>query len=244
MNRAFFLISKQLLLLTRPQKSSYILQTLALARICVCACKSCEIPASTALVNWPKICTAEFGSFAFAQKNTHKCRPKPIYSSPSRSVSSASKKYKMGSLDSVADVDIDSSGKFKYILIEIEKGGHKKTIVRGYKWAGYHGKYIEIRTVFVVCFKWSSKRNSLTTHFGMVICTHYLTRVYSKLTQGHFLHTFTSFRKCHFKDHVHVWLDKSFLDGTVFALAFFELWERTNWHPVSNTQRLRQWGNI
>ena len=87
-----------------------------------------------------------------------------------------------------------------------------------------------------VCFKWSSKRNSLTTHLGMVICTHYLTRVYSKLTQGHFLKTFTSFRKCHFKDHV--CLDKSFLDSTVFALAFFELWERTNWHPVSNTQRL------
>ena len=87
-----------------------------------------------------------------------------------------------------------------------------------------------------VCFKWSSKRNSLTTHLGMVICTHYLTRVYSKLAQGHFLQTFTSFRKCHFKDHV--WLDKSFLDGTVFALAFFELWERTNWHPVSNSKRL------
>ena len=52
-----------------------------------------------------------------------------------------------------------------------------------------------------VCFKWSSKRNSLTTHFGMVICIHYLARVYSKLTQGHFLQTFTSFRKCHCKDH-------------------------------------------
>ena len=86
-----------------------------------------------------------------------------------------------------------------------------------------------------VSFKWSSKRNSLTTHLGMVICTHYLAGS-SKLTQGHFLQTLTSFRKCHFKDHV--CLDKSFLDGTVFALAFFELWERTNWHPVSNTQRL------
>ena len=47
---------------------------------------------------------------------------------------------------------------------------------------------------------------------GMVICTHYLARVYSKPTQDHFLQTFTSFRKCHFKDLVR--LDKSFLDGT------------------------------
>ena len=31
--------------------------------------------------------------------------------------------------------------------------------------------------------------------------------------------TFTSFRKCHLKDHE--CLDKSFLDDTVFALAFF-----------------------
>ena len=60
----------------------------------------------------------------------------------------------------------------------------------------------------------------------MVICTHNLAQVYSKLTQDHFLQTFTSFRKCHFKDHV--CLDKFFLDGTVFALAFFESWERTN----------------
>ena len=51
----------------------------------------------------------------------------------------------------------------------------------------------------------------------MVIFTHYLAQVYSKLAQGHFLKIFTSFRKCHFKDHVR--LDKSFLDVTVFALA-------------------------
>ena len=64
----------------------------------------------------------------------------------------------------------------------------------------------------------------------MVICTHYLARVYRKPTLGHFLQTFKSFRKCHF------WRPciclKSFLDGTVFAVAFFELWEWT-WHPVS-----------
>ena len=87
-----------------------------------------------------------------------------------------------------------------------------------------------------VCFKWSFKTNSLTTHLGMVICTHYLAWVYSKMTQGYFLQTFTSLRKCHYKDNV--CFDKSFLDGTVFALAFFELWERTDWHPVSSTQRL------
>ena len=52
----------------------------------------------------------------------------------------------------------------------------------------------------------------------MVICTHYLARVYRKPTLGHFLQTFKSFRKCHF------WRPciclKSFLDGTVFAVAF------------------------
>ena len=61
----------------------------------------------------------------------------------------------------------------------------------------------------LVCFKRSSKKNSLTTHLGMVICTHHLAQIYSKLTQGHFLQTSMSFRKCHFKDHV--CLDKSFL---------------------------------
>ena len=91
---------------------------------------------------------------------------------------------------------------------------------------------------FFVCFKWPYKRNSLTTHFGhddlhlSQICTHYLARVYSKLTLGHFLQTFTSFRKWYFRRPC-IWL-KSFLDGTVFALAFFELWEWT-WHPVSHT---------
>ena len=44
---------------------------------------------------------------------------------------------------------------------------------------------------------------------------------HSKLTQGQFLQTFKSFRKRHFKDHI--CLDKSFSDGTVLALAFFEL---------------------
>ena len=46
----------------------------------------------------------------------------------------------MSALDSIADVDIDSEGRFKYILIEVSHAGKKKCVVRGYKWAGYHGK--------------------------------------------------------------------------------------------------------
>ena len=78
-------------------------------------------------------------------------------------------------------------------------------------------------TTLFVYFKWTSIRNSLTTHLSMVICMHYLAQVYSKLTQGHFLQTFTLFRKCHFKDYTS--LDKSFLEGAVFDLAFLG-WEK------------------
>lgn len=45
-------------------------------------------------------------------------------------------------LSSVSDVDIDI-GRFKYILIKLHKkrgGDEFKYIVRGYKWAGFHGK--------------------------------------------------------------------------------------------------------
>jgi len=43
-------------------------------------------------------------------------------------------------MDSIADVDIDASGKFKYILIEIKcpKTKQSKMIVRGYSHCGYH----------------------------------------------------------------------------------------------------------
>ena len=71
------------------------------------------------------------------------------------------------------------------------------------------------------------KKSSLTTHLGMVICTHYLARVCNKLTQGLFLQTFTSLKKCHFKDHVCV-LKNAILDGTLFALAFCGFRERVN----------------
>ncbi len=55
-------------------------------------------------------------------------------------------------LDSIEDVDIDDSGRFKYILIKIWPLNDEKTfkyIVRGYKWAGYHGK---ISLSFMICF--------------------------------------------------------------------------------------------
>lgn len=51
-----------------------------------------------------------------------------------------------GRLDQVPDVEIDSEGKFKYILVKIEvKGGTDyKYIVRGTKSAEYHSKFWEI----------------------------------------------------------------------------------------------------
>ena len=59
-----------------------------------------------------------------------------------------------------------------------------------------------------------------------------LARVYSKLTQGHFLQTFELYV-----------VQKNVILKTMYVLtnpfwtvlAFFELWdrERTNWHPVS-----------
>jgi len=45
-------------------------------------------------------------------------------------------------LDEVEDVDIDANGRFKYVLIKLyhpDSEENYKYIVRGYKWAGYHG---------------------------------------------------------------------------------------------------------
>lgn len=50
-------------------------------------------------------------------------------------------------MDQVTDVDIESDGVFKYILIRVTPKGKKagdaagssKTVVRGYSWADYHG---------------------------------------------------------------------------------------------------------
>ncbi len=44
-----------------------------------------------------------------------------------------------GKLDQVQNVDIDSGGRFKYILVKISDGSREKYIVRGYRRAGYHG---------------------------------------------------------------------------------------------------------
>ncbi|XP_045879618.1 14 kDa phosphohistidine phosphatase isoform X2 [Meles meles] len=46
-------------------------------------------------------------------------------------------------LAQIADVDIDSDGVFKYVLIRVHsappsEAGESKEIVRGYKWAEYH----------------------------------------------------------------------------------------------------------
>ena len=50
-------------------------------------------------------------------------------------------------LAQIADVDIDPDGVFKYVLIRVHAAppseapaGKSKEIVRGYKWAEYHGE--------------------------------------------------------------------------------------------------------
>ena len=58
-------------------------------------------------------------------------------------------------LGQIPDVDIDSDGVFKYVLIRVhlaEPSGDPakecKEIVRGYKWAEYHG----LRSCPALCF--------------------------------------------------------------------------------------------
>ena len=43
-------------------------------------------------------------------------------------------------LAAVDEVDIDNSGKFKYVLIKVTAGSHSKFVVRGFDWAEFHGK--------------------------------------------------------------------------------------------------------
>ena len=43
-------------------------------------------------------------------------------------------------LDAVSEVDIDASGKFKYVLIKASIGDHVKHLVRGFCAAEWHGK--------------------------------------------------------------------------------------------------------
>jgi len=47
-------------------------------------------------------------------------------------------------LDAISNVDIDDKGRFKYILIKVHDPENEsvcKCIVRGFKRAGYHGKF-------------------------------------------------------------------------------------------------------
>eukprot|EP00111_Clytia_hemisphaerica_P019977 TCONS_00058914-protein len=46
-------------------------------------------------------------------------------------------------LSAVTDVDIDDSGKFKYVLIKLYLGEKSKCVVRGYSWAEYHADIYE-----------------------------------------------------------------------------------------------------
>ena len=58
----------------------------------------------------------------------------------------------MSKLDEVVEVDIDPEGRFKYILVKIrDSDDNTKTIVRGYKWASYHGELFSCY-VLVYCY--------------------------------------------------------------------------------------------
>ena len=45
-------------------------------------------------------------------------------------------------LAAVSNVDVDESGRFKYVLIKCYIGESTKCVVRGYSWAEYHGMFI------------------------------------------------------------------------------------------------------
>ncbi|CAI8058101.1 14 kDa phosphohistidine phosphatase [Geodia barretti] len=48
-------------------------------------------------------------------------------------------------MDQVADVDIESDGVYKYILIKVsdKKSSASKMVVRGYSWADYHADILD-----------------------------------------------------------------------------------------------------
>jgi hypothetical protein len=56
-------------------------------------------------------------------------------------------------MDGIKSVEIDAEGTFKYILVTLTKKVEdvkvSKTIVRGYKWAGYHGMRIMVCCISV-----------------------------------------------------------------------------------------------
>lgn len=45
----------------------------------------------------------------------------------------------MSSLSDIPSVEIDPSGRYKYILIKLRQNDHEKFVVRGHAWADYHG---------------------------------------------------------------------------------------------------------
>jgi hypothetical protein len=42
-------------------------------------------------------------------------------------------------MNQINEVNVDSDGCFKYILIKLAVNGQEKHVVRGYGWANYHG---------------------------------------------------------------------------------------------------------
>ena len=41
-------------------------------------------------------------------------------------------------MNQISDVNIDTEGCFKYILIKLAANGQEKHVVKGYAWAKYH----------------------------------------------------------------------------------------------------------
>lgn len=69
----------------------------------------------------------------------------------SQAISSATS-YKNPKLIGINDVEIDKSGKFKYILIKVhdpDKDREFKFIVRGTSKAGYHGEYQDFSKLII-----------------------------------------------------------------------------------------------
>ena len=51
------------------------------------------------------------------------------------------------SLASFESVSIDPNGRFKYILIKLKHNNQEKYLVRGYKWAEYHGRLVSFKLI-------------------------------------------------------------------------------------------------
>ena len=64
-------------------------------------------------------------------------------------------------MNEIPSVDIDPSGRFKYILIKLRHNGQEKFIVRGHSWAEYHGisEYNFERTRFFRVISFENSHN-------------------------------------------------------------------------------------